>query len=273
MFTSEKEMVHPVLRAAQECFALDESWVAVGECAPETRIPDLLLARLDVDLIEERTSMGLLRPLSRTEVSVMRVLRKDRGTRSENVAARLGIGLPTARRALSALSADGYVERAASEAYARRIPARSIARRIVSMEIKRSDWRSALSQANAHQRFAEEAYVAFDAHYRSRFMKAVASFRVMGVGLLEVHEEEPLWTLLAPARKTRPLDATARVMAGEKLLAALQGLTARPLPETKLRGEMVVTSCRAVFAPASAGSRRSLLHRVAGALPQLATLL
>ena len=262
-----------MLEAIPLFFHVDETWVVVDNCRPETRIPDLLLMELDLDALGERASRGLLRPLKKSELTVLRVLRTDRGMVLDTICSKTGMRREAVRRVLSMLKSDGYVRQMGKASFARCVSAKSVAKRIISIEMKRSDWRGALSQANAHQRFAHEAFVVFDSHYRPRFARSLPRFRMMGVGLIELDARDGNHSRLLPARKSRPLDSTAKTLAGEKLLAALQGFTMPVLPETRLRDVPAQTSCRAALPQHRGRLGRRLPRRLAVSLPQLAALL
>jgi hypothetical protein len=142
-------------------------WILLSQHHAESRIPDLVLARVNSEALEERLAGGQTHMLSRSEIALVRCLRADRPTSLETAAKRVYMAPASALRVLRLLEAEGYVSRARSGGYVRTLALRPLAREYVSVEAKRSDWRRALVQAVAHTSFATRCYVAFDVAYAS----------------------------------------------------------------------------------------------------------
>jgi hypothetical protein len=238
----------------------DDTWVVLHEQETYGRIPDLVLARIDMDALEERVRGGWDRPLRRPEVAALRVLRPDRPATLAYVAARLFVGAVAARRVLRGLVAEGFADELRPGMFVRLAPAAPIVTRFVSFEAKLSDWRSALSQARSHAGFAHESWVAFDAAFAPVFGRAQEYFALDGVGLLSLDSStERVRTVVRSSR--RAPDTFRMALVGESVLAALQGRTLKPPPQTRLPGVSGSTADRgalSVHGPLSG----TLVHRL-----------
>lgn len=220
-------------------------WVAVRECRWLTRIPDVVLARLDVDAIDLRCTSFEPRLLSATEIRIMRQLRPDRGTSLNAVERHVGLTATHLRRLLRHLAGGEFVHRTSTGTFLRNPLFRPMADRLVSIEVKVSSWRPALVQARAHQQAAHAAYVAYDAEFTRRFTGARTHFQTWGVGMLEVsHHRATVTKRLAPRRTSRR-DPVATVFATERILGSLFGHLPTPLPETRLPSAVARTVDRA----------------------------
>lgn len=234
MFLNEASMLPCVADfLADSLRSSGATWVLLGQHRAESRIPDLVLARVDFDALEERLSGRQSRMLTRSEIALTRCLRTDRPTALETAAKRVFMAPASAMRILRQLEEAGYVSRARSGGYVRSFPLRPIARQYISVEAKRSDWRRALTQAVAHTSFATRCYVAFDAAYSTRFLKARRSFETSGIGLLGIDAtpDRCCEVLAAASHRT---DHISRALADERLLGALRQDVATVLPETRL---------------------------------------
>ena len=223
------------------------TWVLLTECALESRIPDVVLARLDVDAIWHRWHDPERRALSRTEAQLMRLLRRDRTTRLETILRRSPISSSHVRRVLAALARDGFAEGSAVTGYRRNIDLRQIATKVISIEAKRSSWRNALVQARAHQHAVSSAYVAYDATYERRFSNAAAYYRASGIGLLELCAATGTIIRRLVPRRSPWRDASAGFYAAECVWAELLGHRITPLPETRLPGGVGRSERRALL--------------------------
>jgi hypothetical protein len=251
-FRSESEMIAWVARhVSTVCSANGDSWVLLPQYQADTRIPDLVAARLDPHALKERMSMGLIRALTRSEIAVVRRLRLDRATGARTVALHVAMAPQSVLRILRSLEGDGYVTRAQSGGYVRTYPLRRLVTKYVSVEAKLSDWRAALAQAAAHGTFADERYVAFDAAYSRRFLKAKEMFATMGVGLIAVDAGTGTCAELLCPNQTRT-DFVSRAHADERVLSALLNEQTRPLPETRLPG--AVAPSASTMAPSLLGA-------------------
>lgn len=239
MFRSEVELTDVLLEQVATRLSRDgASWVILTECEWDTRIPDIVLLRVNNHAMAARAAASFSRSLTRTEVSVLRVLRPDRATSLEVAHRHLGLTREHARKVLTRLASDGVVLRQKNGNYVRHADYRPLADRIVSIEVKRSAWRPALVQARAHQSAANAAYVAYDAAYRARFLAASDHFRACGIGVIEVpRDPEQRASIQIPARRSRRLQPIAAAFAMERMWAHLNGeRTSTERPETRLPG-------------------------------------
>lgn len=233
MFSSEASML-PCLAdyLAQSKKYSSASWILLSQHQADSRIPDLVLARIDSAALDDRIEKGLTRALRRSEVAVVRALRTDRSTTADTAARKACLATGSAEKILRNLESEGYVSRARS-GYVRASGLRPIVSYYVSVEAKISDWRRALAQAAAHATFASECYVAFDARYSSRFTRAQRYYETTGVGLLCLDERTGGCRTILRSERHRT-DRLSRALADERLLSALVSGPATVLPETRL---------------------------------------
>lgn len=213
-----------------------EPWVLLDEHQIHSRIPDLVLARIDTDLLNARIEGGWSRPLTPTELRALRALRPDRGRSLESAAAEMRVGRDRARETLHRLVTDTFVERTESGSYARRAPVRPVVDRVIAIEAKRSDLNRAFSQARAHAAFADLSVVAFDLAYRHRAERLQQAYSREKIGLLGLSALDETWEYMLPAGRSPLIAALGRALAGERTLARLLGQVVRRLPQTRLPG-------------------------------------
>ena len=171
-FPSESAMQTSLRRAAVSIFCTaGEPWVMLDEHQIHSRIPDLVLARIDTEALAERIEGGWGRALSPTELRALRALRPDRGRSLTSAAEEMRVGPDRARETLHRLVVDAFVERTPSGGHRRLAPVRPVVDRVIAIEAKRSDLGRAFSQARAHSACADVSVVAFDLVYRSRAEK------------------------------------------------------------------------------------------------------
>jgi hypothetical protein len=207
-----------------------DHWLVVDEHLVGTRIPDLLAARVDLRAFRARIRARQWEPATDGEIVVLTILRRDRPTSVQSVAARVGYTTDSTRRLLRRLERLGYASESRGRGF-RKVRGRyKIFSRFVAVEAKLRDWRRALVQARAHRSFAQECYVAFDASYAERFAIGHSYFRASGTGLLAVSPGDPVARVLRP-RGSRSVHPMTFATAGEQLWLRLQGVT-RPLPQT-----------------------------------------
>ncbi len=237
-------------------------WLALRECEWLTRIPDVVLARIDEQALVDRLGESEPRPLNETEIRVLRRLRSDRPTRFDTLVGSFPYTKVHLQRVVRDLKRSGFVHEDQRGGLVRGRHARSVADRLISVEVKVSAWRPALVQARAHQQAAHAAYVAFGFEYAHRFTKASAHFEKLGVGLLEVDEAHAVTTRVAARRHPRR-DPAASWFAAEQVLNSLLGRDVRQLPETRLPGAaapIVDRAPRLLNAPFGSSSLLAELH-------------
>lgn len=235
-------MIEPLAAAACERWVSPgDGWVVVTEHRGDTRIADLVLARLDEAAVEERIASGCERPLSRPELVVIRAMRNDCGTKLPTLAERTRLTTGAVMRVLRRLETDEAVERSLRGSWHPTFAYRPLVTRFISFEAKRSDWRRALAQARAHRLFANEAYVAFDPSYAGRFEQRLPYYKTSGIGLVAVGAEPRGVRRILRGRSGRPLDAVSAALAGEQVWGRLVGVAATPLPQTRLPGAAAQT--------------------------------
>jgi hypothetical protein len=234
-FAEESAMIGPLAAAMRQvCRNRGGTWVLLDEHLVAGRIPDLVMGRIDLDAFRERIRGGWGRPLSRTEVRMLRLLRPDRGTTVSWLARRLQVTSEHARKVLLELVASGFVAKMGSGSYVRAAPIRPILDRVITFELKLSDWREALIQARSHQEFADRAYVVFDDVYESRFLKAKGDFKRLGIGLISLSASTAETRRHLRGRRSPLRRLTAVMLAAERALGRLLGETTIQLPQSRL---------------------------------------
>lgn len=228
----------PVLAAAVALLAKpSESWVVLEEHQVEGRIPDLVIGRLDVPALRARLRGGWRKPLNLTELKVLRSLRPDRPATSAHMARRLRLSDEHVRSVLLGLARDRFARRTPEGGFYRTAALAPVMNYVVTIELKRSEWRRAIIQARAHQSFADEAYVAFDAAYTPRFRRALSAFRGLGIGLLSVDSETQVFRKLLHSRRSALRTSLAASLNSERVLRRLlRAGVAMRLPQSKLPG-------------------------------------
>jgi hypothetical protein len=242
LFLTEDSMI-PLLRqlALARMVRSDELWIALPQHQLGTRVPDLVLARLDASAVSARLSAGLLRPLSWTEVQIVRSVRTDSGTTLERLASTVPASKTHILRLVRRLVLEGFLEKTA-QGYSRHAATRPMATRVISFEAKRADWKRALLQARAHREFAHETYVAFDSTFETRFKRAVPHYSSAGVGLIALSEPRQSGTLVMKSRAHRRGHPLPLVWAGETIWRRLVDDSATPSPRARFPNEVGETS-------------------------------
>lgn len=230
-------MHKPLRRAVATIFCPgDEPWVMLDEHQVHSRIPDLVIGRLNLDVLAERVDGGWARALNQTELRALHSMRPDRGRSLRSVADHMRVGETRAREVLRGLVAEGFAERTEFGSYARRAPIQPVLDLVVSVEAKRSELVVAFHQARAHAMFADRCVVAFDLAYLSRAEALQASYRREGIGLLGLSAEDGRWIQVAKPARTRGRGVLGRALAAERALARLLGAAVIRLPQTRLPG-------------------------------------
>ena len=214
----------------------DEPWVMLDEHQVHSRIPDLVVGRIDLDCLQERMSGGWSRALNQTELRALHSMRPDRGRSLRSVADHMRVGEARAREVLRGLVAEGFAERTESGSYARRAPIRPVFNMVVSVEAKRSDLLGAFRQARAHAMFADRCVVAFDLAYMRRAEALQHVYQREGIGLLGLSAGSGQWRQVARPTRMRGQGLLGRALAAERALARLLGMAVTRLPQTRLPG-------------------------------------
>lgn len=236
-------MQQPVREAISSLFCpATEPWVMLDEHQVHSRIPDLVVGRINLDVLRERIGGGWSRALNETELRALHAMRPDRGRSLPSVADHMRVTEGRAREILRRLVAEGFAERTLSGSYARRAPIRPILDSVVSVEIKRSDLLSAFRQARAHAMFADRCVVAFDLAYLHRADAMSTTYRRDGIGLLGIDADGHEWRQIVKPARGRAGRLLGRALAAERALARLLGATVMQLPQTRLPGASRLTA-------------------------------
>jgi hypothetical protein len=194
-------------------------------------VVDLLFAYLDETVIMERREKVLPALPEVSAVITLLALSQRDGDAEPNPQMRVQeIGVATGisidhlrRRVLPSLKDSGWITcqgRSWQASHPYKIPVRSM----TAVEIKRGEWRRALSQAVAHAGFADTTYVALDRASVGDIDVLAEAFEFAGVGLLLVSRQDddqcsvPAVHTPIKARRRRPRGLSHAVVA-ERVLA------------------------------------------------------
>lgn len=194
-FVREADMLLPLLEGATE-----GAMGVVGEPFFEVQtlhgIADVVFAVLDWQVMSKRSRSGLTAVTGVSEVATLRAFQSAKGEerpqllQTAALAALTGISAGHLRSNLIPQLVDsGWLmsEGSGWQLCAEFTPP---VKSLTAVEIKRTDWKRALSQANSYTEFSDAAYVAMD-YSRVRDTDAMRpSFTFTGVGLLTVRSDE-----------------------------------------------------------------------------------
>lgn len=233
MFDSESRMI-PSLRefALRELTYRDEVWAALVEHQLGSRIPDLVLARLDIPSIRRRIARGLARPLTPMEVTIVRAARRDSGTSLQRFRSLTEVSADYIAKLTNRLAAEGFLVRTPT-GYVRANGWAPPVTRLITFEAKRNDWKGAFFQARAHRDLSHESYVAFDEAFAPRFDKAIHHYSAAGIGLVSLESETNKGRFLVRGRPRRSTGGIT-ALAGETIWGHLVWGRVSSLPQTRL---------------------------------------
>ncbi|RYH65393.1 MAG: BadM/Rrf2 family transcriptional regulator [Alcaligenaceae bacterium] len=228
-FTREADMLEPLLVGIPAVMPS-----GMGEPFFEVQtlrgVVDLLFARINKQVIRTRSKHQLPALIELPAVAVMLALTElgaIEGTggpaHASDIAPRSSVSVGHLRRTvLPKLVESGWVRAegkgwVACQAY--QVPVSAM----TAVEIKRGDWRRALSQAIAHRDFAD-TYVALDRGRFTRPGSAAQAFEYTGVGLLTVNADDAVERRverIIAARRTRRQVLPQAVVA-ERVIALIE---------------------------------------------------
>lgn len=183
MFTDESTLAAVVSEWLQDRWPDPDAYV-IPEQRVGRRIADFVVARVDGEAASRRSNAGLDRALTPHEIFVMRQLRSDCGTSEAAITRRTGLDGDQLRRICRQLVLDGFAETTHSRSVRPNPDFVVPVRRVVTIEVKLSDWRSALHQARAHSVCSHASWVLFDSMHEGRFSRVQHHYRRDGIGLL-----------------------------------------------------------------------------------------
>lgn len=227
-FAREADMLLPLLDSVAEGLL-----ALTGEPFFEVQtlhgIADVVFADVDQQVMSRRTRAGLTAVTEVSEVATLMAFQPGRGgegtefLQTASLAALTGISAGHLRsRVLPRLVESGWLS---SEAGGWSLSAEFVppVRSMTAVEMKRTGWKRALSQANAYTDFSDAAYVAMD-YSRVRDTAAMRpSFNFSGVGLLTVRSDEGAKGVQRriAARRRRPRGLPYAVVA-ERIAALIE---------------------------------------------------
>lgn len=182
-------------------------------------IPDVLRVAFSPAEIRRRTELGLAPVLDLTAVRSLAAVSGGPAGLGD-VARRAGVTLDYLRRmVVPRLIDDGWLNplsgRGDRTVVSPRHIYRSLVSSVVTVEAKRRDWRSAISQARRHQACADRAYVAIDAATPGRLLNLAEELARGGIGLLTVDASTGRAVEIARPTVGRPREDERRLI-GER---------------------------------------------------------
>ncbi|MEV5642272.1 hypothetical protein AB0L67_19185 [Streptomyces flaveolus] len=232
-FKREADMLRPIISNRYKFTSPRTPWEHFYEIQTTKGVADIIFAVFNEDVIGDRKRWGVHPVQSKTAIDVLTLLS---ATRKQNAAGRKASpSLSTSEVAKKTLTSTshlsqqllpklieyGWVERTgrghwqAKHLYA--CPATSI----YAIEVKRTDWQRALSQAASHTRFANKTFLAMDAERLPKSQNRLhVALEHAGVGLFAVSAsalKDPLTVLANPTRKS-PRNSERSVVS-ERLLS------------------------------------------------------
>lgn len=159
-------------------------------------IPDLIAASYAPQVFA-------LAQLERSNPYLLAYLRAAGRARVETIAARIGVSIASASREVGELVAARVILSVSATAFVLSPVWREILPEIITIEVKVSNWKSAVRQAARNRIFSHRAFVALPAAVATR-IRNEAIVRQLGLGLIAVSEDNTV-TLLRKPRRKRPI--------------------------------------------------------------------
>lgn len=177
----ERDLERAVVSSLAELFPPhgSMSWIA-GSLPIGAGNPDILVASSRPEL----TALAGAKPAA---ADVVAYLRNLSGARVETIASRLSCPRRRLVATLDQLVSSGIVT-LANDVYALRPAWRNILTEVTTIEVKVSDWRSAVAQAVRNSIFAHHTYVAMPERIALR-VAAKDDVRGRGIGILGIDED------------------------------------------------------------------------------------
>lgn len=228
-FVREADMLEPLLAGIPSVMrgGIGEPFF---EVQTQRGVVDLLYARVNKPIVRWRSGLQLPALTEVSAVAVMLALTElgavegeDQPAQVSDIAPRSSVSSGHLRRSvLPKLVESGWIRadgRSWIACHAYQTPVSTM----TAVEIKRSDWRRALSQAIAHREFAD-TYVALDRGRLARPASAAQAFEYTGVGLFTVDADSALSThveRIIPARRIRR-HVLPRAVVAERVVSLIE---------------------------------------------------
>ncbi|MCX4726973.1 hypothetical protein [Streptomyces sp. NBC_01306] len=232
-FKREADMLHPITTSRYKFTSPRTPWEHFYEIQTPKGVADIIFAVFDKGVVDDRKRWGVHPIQSKSAIDVLSLLT---ATKKKNEAGKPApSSLSTSEVAQKTLTSAshlsqqlfpklieyGWVERTGRGQWQAKHLYECPATSIYAIEVKRTDWQRALSQAASHTKFTNKTFLALDSE---RLPKAQSALRVAlehaGVGLFAVSAnelEDPLTVIANPPRKS-PRNSERSVVS-ERLLA------------------------------------------------------
>jgi hypothetical protein len=194
-FVREADMLEPLLDGISGAL-LTRLGDPFFEVQAMRGVVDLLFVEVDEQVVAARRTDQLPALTEVSAVSTLLALTqlgalagRDEAVEARDIAPKTSLSPGHLRRhVLPRLAETGWISRQGTGWVARR-HYQPPARGMVAVEVKRSDWRRALTQAVAYAEFANASYVALDRSRVKDIRPLTQAFEFAGVGLLTVSSE------------------------------------------------------------------------------------
>jgi hypothetical protein len=192
----------------------------VTEVPAAQGIADLVAVRFNPEAVRLRLDHGIGPICSPLRVRALDLLREDRGVRARSLARKLG----TNERALMRSTLRPLAELGAIDLGRGMVRStgawRPAATQLTAIELKLSNWRTALRQADNFALSADWSWVVLDQARAGPAEAAVDRFREFGVGLAVLGSEGLLYIVTRPRR--RPPERWLRALMAERAWATAE---------------------------------------------------
>lgn len=208
----EVEMAEPTAALARRWWGRKPPDFIAREVVAPGAIADLVGCAFDARATNNRRERGHSPILEWAPLACVSTCEQPLSTRE--IAARIGMSLSTVQKAVAQAISCGALRRD-SGLVSRNPDWHSPARRLVAIELKLTDWRKALRQAEHYSKWADEAWVVMAREITSRMTAAALE---AGVGLARLRLDR-LQIVATPARRKHERFASSRLLAAEQALA------------------------------------------------------
>lgn len=195
-FLREADMLMPII--AQRMHLLPQNvtdWETFFEIQTMHGVVDMLFVVPNTDALAKREAVGLPAVTDSAQVATLlglTALGAIHGQACSGAsAASLASFVPVSsnhlkRRVLPELVSSGWITKLDGDTWVASYEYETPLKQIIAVEVKRSEWRRALSQAIPHTDFADAAFVALDAGRLPSVTKLKPAFSYAGIGLIAV---------------------------------------------------------------------------------------
>lgn len=218
-FRFEQDMIQPVVEVLRG-IATGPDWCVFTECTGPTGVADIVLARINPDVVARRVQQPVPPILDPIMAETLFVVSRYGPQDISSLAKRIGCSpghlrkrgiRPLRQRGLLALK-DGRLSACTEFPQAFDL--------IVAVEVKRSHWQRGLYQARRYLRFADKVFLALDSAYRHRVDTYTKDILAQRIGLVFADAAGTNAAVATDPGWNEPLSELDRAVMNERLLVA-----------------------------------------------------